>query len=127
MHLAMLSNDEVLRIARTEIHDLTSTPLEVELLKRIEALLDDSAEPDAFYDAAIGHDLSALGIAQLGAALIDGAENSAALLRVLADAGYEIPEALKAGLDTAKKFAALATDVRDVLSRLSSLTENATA
>lgn len=127
MHLANLSDDEVLRIARAEINDLTSTALEVELLKRLEALLDDSDEPDAFYEAAIGHDLSALGITQLGAALIDGAENTAALLRVLADAGYETPEALKADLDKAKKFAALAPDVRDVLSRLSSLTETATA
>ncbi|SDJ32002.1 hypothetical protein QRO11_12145 [Paracidovorax citrulli] len=127
MHLARLSNDEVLRIARAEINDLTSTALEVELLKRLEALLDDTDEPAAIYDAAADHDLNAESIAQLGAALIDGAENTAALLHVLADAGYESPEALKTGLATAAKFAALAIDAGDVLSRLSSLTETVTA
>lgn len=127
MYLAKLSDDEVLRIARAEINDLTSTALEVELLKRLEALLEDTDEPDAFYEAAMDHNLNALGIAQLGEALIDGAENTAALLRVLADAGYETPEALKADLATAGKFAELANDAGDVFSRLSSLTETATA
>ena len=138
MHFRTLSNDELARYADSQINELTSTALEVELLRRLEALVEaeagvaavsavvaehDFSDEDAaeILDLAAEHDLDADGIRQLGKALILGPTNSAELLSTLTEAGYDNAAALKADLQLAENFSALACDAGDVLTRLSEL------
>lgn len=138
MHLRTLTNAELARYADSQINELTSTALEVELLRRLVALTDaesgivaisesvaehDFTDEDAaeILDRAAEYDLDADGIRNLGAALIVNATNSAELLTTLAEAGYENAAALKDDLQLAENFSALACDAGDVLTRLSEL------
>lgn len=123
--LTHLSDEELLRAAYVEIDDLTSTPLELELLKRFAALVDEANSQ--IVQTADEYDLDADTLRKLGDALILDASNSAALLSAVGEAGYDSAETLKADLAMAEKFAALACDAGDVFSRLSTLTETATA
>lgn len=125
MHLPMLSNEELLRIASAEIDELTSTPLELELLHRFAALLDE--QNDELVATADEFDIDHKALRQLGEALILDASNSAQLLSAIGEAGYDNVAALKADLDLAETFSSLACDAGDVFSRLSTLTETATA
>jgi len=121
MHLRMLTDEELARYARNQFNDLTSTPLELELLRRLEERAADGAEEEAVLDRAAEFDLDADGIRKLGEALILNATNTAELLSTLGEAGYENAAALKADLQLAEKFSALACDAGDVLTRLSEL------
>lgn len=138
MHLRTLTNAELARYADSQINELTSTALEIELLRRFVELTDaeegvasvsaavaehDFTDEDAaeILDLVAEHDLDADGISKLGAALIVNATNSAELLTTLAEAGYENAAALKDDLQLAEKFSALACDAGDVLTRLSEL------
>jgi len=141
MNLRTLNNEELLRHARAGIDPLTSTPLELELLDRLESLLDQQSahkpiadlldeyvqdiEPgflretlNTLYD----HDIAPAALAQLCDAMIIDPANTVALLNALVAAGLDDPEHLKAELDLAEQFRALANDARDVFSRLSALT-----
>lgn len=126
MYLQMLTNEELARYARAEFNELTSTPLELELLRRLEERAADDEEEEAMLARASEYDLDADGIRKLGEALILDASNSAELLSAIGEAGYDNAAALKADLELAEKFAALACDAGDVFSRLSTLTETAT-
>lgn len=98
---------------------LTSSAAEMELLTRFEALLD---EVDGDLNDAVGEfDFTAKDIKNLGDALITDADNTVALLRILAKADINTPESLKADLDLVKKFRALVEDAGDVFTRLSDL------
>ena len=121
MHLRTLTNAELARYADSQINELTSTALEVELLRRLEARAADDAEEEAVLERAAEYDLDADDIRKLGAALIVNTTNSAELLTTLAEAGYENAAALKDDLQLAEKFSALACDAGDVLTRLSEL------
>lgn len=121
MHLRTLANAELARYADSQTNELTSTALEVELLRRLEARAADDAEEEAVLERAAEYDFDADDIRKLGAALIVNATNSAELLTTLAEAGYENAAALKDDLQLAEKFSALACDAGDVLTRLSEL------
>ncbi|MBW8461289.1 hypothetical protein [Acidovorax sp.] len=121
MHLRTLANAELARYADSQTNELTSTALEVELLRRLAARAADDAEEEAVLERAAEYDFDADDIRKLGAALIVNATNSAELLTTLAEAGYENAAALKDDLQLAEKFSALACDAGDVLTRLSEL------
>lgn len=121
MHLRTLTNAELAHYADSQINELTSTALEVELLRRLEERAADDDEEEAVLERAAEYDLDADDIRKLGAALIVNATNSAELLTTLAEAGYENAAALKDDLQLAEKFSALACDAGDVLTRLSEL------
>ncbi|RYH63619.1 MAG: hypothetical protein EON54_07755 [Alcaligenaceae bacterium] len=121
MHLRTLTNAELARYANSQINELTSTALEVELLRRLEERAADDAEEEAVLERAAEYDLDADGISKLGEALILNATNSAELLSAIGEAGYDNAAALKADLQLAEKFSALACDAGDVLTRLSEL------
>ena len=109
----------LLAAAHTEHDPLTRTPLETELLDRLEALLD---EVDSDLNEAAGEfDFAAKDIKNLGDALILNTDNTVALLKEIGEAGLDSPESLKAELDLAKKFRALVEDAGDVFTRLSDL------
>lgn len=121
MHLQMLTNSELARFAHSQINELTSTELEIELLRRLEARAGDDEEETAVLDRAAEYDLDADGIRKLGEALILNASNTAELLSTLGEAGYDNAAALKTDLQLAENFSALACDAGDVLTRLSEL------
>lgn len=102
--LAKYMDDEhLLASARAEIDPLTSTALELELLARFERLLDEF-DLGELYRAADEYGLAAKDIKNL--------------LKEIGEAGLDSPEALKAELDLARKFRALATDAGDFFTRL---------
>lgn len=98
---------------------LTSSAAEIELLTRSEALLD---EVDGDLNEAVAEfDFEAKHIKSLGDALIQSTENTVAILEVIGAAGFDDPELLKAELELAAKFRALANDAGDFFTRLNDL------
>lgn len=98
---------------------LTSSAAEIELLTRFEALLD---EVDGDLNEAVAEfDFEAKHIKSLGDALIQSTENTVAILEVIGAAGFDDPELLKAELELAAKFRALANDAGDFFTRLNDL------
>lgn len=102
-----------------EINSLTSTPLEIELLGRVEDLLEQL--DDECVRAAEEYGLDGADIRALGEALINDAANSAALLAAIGDAGIDTPDDLAAVIRLAKKFESLADGAGDVFARLAAL------
>jgi len=142
MSLALnrLTDEELARIARAEVNDLTSTPLELELLSRFEKLLDasgvvnaiDSAGYDpedakAILDNASEFDIDAKGIQELGEAMILNTSNSVDLLKAIGEAGFDSPQQIKTEFELAQQFRALANDAGEAFTRLSELSTTATA
>lgn len=122
MYLRTLSNDELLRIAHAEISDLTSTPLELELLRRLQVLADE-AEPLRSQADNFG----VIDVGDLAARLQFHADrkDAAPLLDVLADAEYHDAQILRRDLDRIAKFDAVMNDLAQPLTALQQLTEPA--
>lgn len=98
---------------------LTSSAAEIELLTRFEALLDE--QDGELTEAVAEFDFEAKHIKALGDALIQSTENTVAMLEVIGEAGFDDPELLKAELELATKFRALANDAGDFFTRLTDL------
>lgn len=122
MYLPMLSDEELARYARAEFSELTSTSLELELLRRLEARAPGEDEDTEILVRAHEFELGANGIRKLGEALIFNASNSAELLSAIGEAGFDSPAEIKREFELAQQFRALANDAGDVFSRLSTLT-----
>lgn len=137
MHLATFTLAELVRHAQVEISDLTSTPLEIELLKRLEQLQSRQAELDVldeyesegpeFLKRALelhldySHvDARAL-LSALSDADIDDPKHLRGLLETISDAGIDDVESLKARLSRADEFDAIAKDAGDLFARLNTL------
>lgn len=125
MHLSMLTHEELLRIANAEINEMTSTPLEVELLQRLVALLEE--QNDALVTTADEYDIDVEDLRELGEALILDAHNTAELLSAIGEAGFDSPAEIKREFELARQFRTLANDAGDVFERLKTLTTTATA
>jgi len=126
MHLPMLTNEELARYARAEFNELTSTPLELELLRRLEQRAADDEEEMAVLARTAEYDIDADGIRKLGEALILDASNSAQLLSAIGEAGFDSPAEVKRKFELAQQFRTLANDAGDVFARLTTLTTTAT-
>lgn len=133
MNLRTLSDSEFLRYAHTQINDLTSTDVERELLRRLEAT--DTELFEAAGEAGfVADELTNLAQAMegfttervielLGVMLelnID-AKPLIEMLRHLDKAGITEADELKEELELANKFKSLANDAGDVLTRLTTL------
>lgn len=105
--LKLMDLSHLMAAVRTELDPLTSTPLELELLARLESITFTSNEQE---------------LQQLEDSLIGDASNSIAMLDVLTEYDISTPKALKAALETLSDFRTLADDAGDVFTRLSSLT-----
>lgn len=100
--------DHLVASARVEIDPLTSTPLELELLDRLETLLDEyEVSTDDMKAVIESHPASLKG--------------QAALLSLLNDQDIHEPDQLKELLEFAAKFRALASDAGDLFTRLNDL------
>lgn len=121
--LRCMPNDQLVMALRAETNSITSTPAELVLLERFEALLDEMNSD--LVAAAADYELDAKHIKTLGDALIQSADNTAELLKTIGEAGIDSSKELKAELDLAQKFRALTEDAGDVFTRLSQLTTTA--
>ena len=119
MLLSSLDTGTLLRHAYAEISELTSTPLELELLRRLEA------EQDSTSFMAVIEDHGIETAEDLAKALALHADfnhlDVRALLDVLLAEGIDDAPALKARLALADEFQAIANDAGDVFARLNSL------
>lgn len=107
---SLMDDSHLVAAINCEINPLTTTPLEIELLGRVEDLLEQiNAE--------------AADIRKLGDAMIGDADNTAAIPLAVGDAGIDTPEALIDVLKLVDKFKSLAEDAGDVFTRLAHLQE----
>ena len=114
-----MDDDHLVMALHAELDPLTSTAAEQELLARFEAMLDE--QDDELQQAVNNYDLTAECITKLGDALIVSADQTAKLLSVLGEEGYDDPATLKADLELLSKFRAVANDMGDTAARLSEL------
>lgn len=117
--MASMDDDHLVTALHAELDPLTSTATEQELLTRFEALLDE--KDDELQQAVNNHDLTAECINKLGDAPIVNADQTAKLLEVIGDEGYDDPAVLKADLELLSKFRAIANDLGENAARLFNL------
>lgn len=134
MNLRTLSDDEFLRYAHNQIDDLTSTDVERELLRRLEAVdlqlllqvIENSEHTrtdlvdmiDAFEDLDFRNTIKLLKHISQSAidtgALIE-------LIKVMDNSAITEPAELKEEIELAKKFRGIANEVGDTFTRLTTL------
>lgn len=102
MYLPTLNDEELLRYAESTQNAITSTDLEIELVKRMAALLDDQGDDRLAPLDEI--DASAEDVRAVVDALIENCTTSAEYLRAIGDTDIESPKELKAMLELANKF-----------------------
>lgn len=133
MNLRTLSDSEFLRYANSQMDDLTSSDVERELLRRLEAIDTDTFEA-ATELGFTGDDLRNLNEAHAELStkevveLLDAASSTnisqielILILKVLNDADITEADELKESLEFAAKFQAIANDAGDVFTRLTTL------
>lgn len=140
--LASLDDDHLIASMHQVFDPLTSTPAEVELLKRFESIIDDSAANSEIAEAADEFEFTADHIRKFGEVASENVEDTFALLEALyqaditnvtdwnsqralldalAEAGIESVEQLQACGALAEQFRSLMSDAGDVFTRLSQL------
>lgn len=140
MNLRTLTDAELLRIARAEIDDLTSTPLEIELLRRFDLLVQQARVIQAIdakgYDTdttegleRLEADLAAVDLIErdIGFTLSNpkDLERLKGLLDAALDHDLDTADALRAVLSRDAKFRSLMNDLAEPLASLQALTEEA--
>lgn len=119
--LSALTDEELVRVAHAEFDSLTSTPLELELLRRFEQRF----EVAELLEAIDEYDFTPAEITTFGETLIAGdVKVSCALLDALLKEDIDSVARLQAALTIFRKFQSLAEDAGDIFSRLSTLTES---
>lgn len=107
--------------ARAELDPLTSTSLELELLDRLETLLDEQEENKPIAELLDEYEVSTDDMRAVIESHPASLKDQAALLSLLNDQDIHEPDQLKALLDTSDKFRALANDAGDFFTRLNDL------
>lgn len=113
--------DRLVASARAEIDPLTSTPLELELLDRLETLLDEQEENKPIAELLDEYEVSTDDMKAVIESHPASLKDQAALLSLLNDQDIHEPDQLKELLDLAAKFRALANDAGDFFTRLNDL------
>lgn len=113
--------DHLVASARAEIDPLTSTPLELELLDRLETLLDEQHDTQPIADLLDEYEVSTDDMEAVINSHPASLKDQAALLSLLNDQGIHEPDQLEELLDFAAKFRALASDAGDLFTRLNDL------
>lgn len=113
--------DHLVASARAEIDPLTSTPLELELLDRLETLLDEQSENQPIADLLGEYEVSTDDMKAVIESHPTSLKDQAALLSLLNDQDIHEPDQLKELLDLTAKFRALANDAGDFFTRLTDL------
>lgn len=113
--------DHLVASARAEIDPLTSTPLELELLDRLETLLDEQEENKPIADLLDEYEVSTDDMKAVIESHPASLKDQAALLSLLNDQDIHEPDQLEELLEFAAKFRALASDAGDLFTRLNDL------
>lgn len=113
--------DHLVASARAEIDPLTSTPLELELLDRLETLLDEQEENKPIAELLDEYEVSTDDMKAVIESHPASLKDQAALLSLLNDQDIHEPDQLKELLEFAAKFRALASDAGDLFTRLNDL------
>lgn len=133
MNLRTLTDKEFLRYANAQVDDLTSTDVERELLRRLEAtdteLFEAASEAEFTADQLTNLSQAMEGfttervIELLGVMLESDIDTKdlIEMLRALDQAGITETDELKESLEFAAKFRAIANDAGDVFTRLTTL------
>ena len=116
-----MDDEHLLASARTEQDPLTSTPLELELIDRLEALLGKQRDTQPIADLIDEYEVSTDDMKAVIESHPASLKDQAALLSLLNDQDIHEPDQLKELLDFAAKFRALASDAGDFFTRLSYL------
>ena len=127
-YLQQLDDAELVRIASHEISDLTSTPLEVVLLARLETAIESVAEAEefeAFADLADEFSVTSATMRALLESHPATVEEMAKLLVLLNNHDIHTKDQLEKLIASANEFRALASDAGDVFERLSTFATNA--
>jgi hypothetical protein len=107
--------------ARAELDPLTSTSLELELLDRLETLLDEQEENKPIAELLDEYEVSTDDMKAVIESHPASLKDQAALLSLLNDQDIHEPDQLKELLEFAAKFRALASDAGDLFTRLNDL------
>lgn len=113
--------DHLVASARAEIDPLTSTSLELELLDRLETLLDEQEENKPIAELLDEYEVSTDDMKAVIESHPASLKDQAALLSLLNDQDIHEPDQLKELLEFAAKFRALASDAGDLFTRLNDL------
>lgn len=113
--------ERLLASARTEQNPLTSTALELELLDRLEKLLDEQHDTQPIADLIDEFEVSTDDMKAVIESHPASLKDQAALLSLLNDQDIHEPDQLKELLEFAAKFRALASDAGDLFTRLNDL------
>lgn len=125
--LQAMSLPHLLSAAHAEIDSLTSTPLELELLRRVEELAQDVDAAEGFLTLVDEYEIKAEDVRTLIEAHPEAElTDMAKLLSALNDADIHTVEDLQAILQSLSQFRELANDAGDVFNRLADLAETAT-
>ncbi len=106
---------------RAELDPLTSTSLELELLDRLETLLDEQEENKPIAELLDEYEVSTDDMKAVIESHPASLKDQAALLSLLNDQDIHEPDQLKELLEFAAKFRALASDAGDFFTRLNDL------
>lgn len=107
--------------ARAELDPLTSTSLELELLDRLETLLDEQEENKPIAELLDEYEVSTDDMKAVIESHPASLKDRAALLSLLNDQDIHEPDQLKELLEFAAEFRALASDAGDLFTRLNDL------
>lgn len=113
--------DHLVASARAELDPLTSTPLELELLDRLETLLDEAHDNQPIADLLDEYEVSTDDMKAVIESHPASLNDQAELLSLLNDQDIHEPDQLKELLEFAAKFRALASDAGDLFTRLNDL------
>ena len=116
-----MADDHLVMSAHAETDPLTSTALELELLGRFEALLDQVNETKPVADLIEEYEVGTDDIKAVIESHPAGLKEQAALLSLLNDQDIHEPDQLKELIELADKFRALANDAGDLFTRLNDL------
>ncbi|AQW29108.1 hypothetical protein JK151_08965 [Ralstonia syzygii subsp. celebesensis] len=123
MYLPALDDETLLRHAQADLDPLTSTPLEIELLKRFDALLNAQDETNPLLVVLEEHGIDQAEQLEKEIGLVDEYEglDIRQLLEAIVAAGIDDAESLKERLARADEFDAIAKDAGDLFARLNTL------
>lgn len=119
--MATLDDDHLVTALRAEFDPLTGTPAELELIKRLEKLLDERGEVQGLKRIADDYEVTDDEIKAVIESHPASLTDQAALLSLLNDNDIHDVEQLKTLISRADQFEAVAKDAGDVFTRLSQL------
>ena len=122
-----MSLQHLLAAAHTELDPLTSTPLEHELLRRLEDRLPYEDQAETFLALADEYEVTAADLRAVLESNPASAKDMASMLSALSDEDIHGPEQVKALIKTSTEFRNLAIDAADTFTRLAALAETTTA